>query len=185
MKGKTPLSHCEFYRAICMAKIDPLGHGSCKQRGSIAFQRGDHRGKPRKYSSKRSAPSVASTASVSYKRQKAASVTCKRLEDLSHGFQATRLDRGLCHLSVPACVPACKKEQTTIHRRYSAYNDICISMLHNCLFEWHVESHKKCRSSVTYSIAFGRNSTENGPCGWYTTPSILFDGTYVPDRRHE
>ena len=125
--GKTPMSHYELGRSICLAKIDPLGHGSCKQRGSIAFQRGDHRGKPRKYSSKRSAPSVASTASVSFKRQKAASVTCKRLEDLSHGFQATRLDHGLCHLSVPAVgkKPNCAMCRWATGNQYRAQVSYC------------------------------------------------------------
>ena len=44
MEGKVPMSHYAFRSKLVLAKVDPEGHGTAKQQGSVAFQRGDHRG---------------------------------------------------------------------------------------------------------------------------------------------
>ena len=115
MHGKKPPTHYAFRKAIVLAKICPQEYGSFSQRGSVPFQRGDHRGKPRIYSSKRSISSVAtteSTESVANSKTRGAFATVKRLEDPGTSFQAMRLDRDLCHLPVPAS----KKSNCTLCR---------------------------------------------------------------------
>ena len=107
MNGKTPITHYEFHRDVCLANISPLEYGSAKQRGSVPFQRGDHRGQPRafssvRYSSKRSVASTATTESVADSTQKSMHATAKRLEDPGSIYRALRLNRDLCHLPVPA-----------------------------------------------------------------------------------
>ena len=105
MNGKTPPTHYEFRRDIILAKICPLGFGSGKQRGTVPFQRGDHRAQPRKTSSKRYellVVTMESTASVATSTKRGACATGKRMEDSGKVFQGTRFDRDLCHLAVPA-----------------------------------------------------------------------------------
>ena len=53
MEGKLPMSHYDFRSKLVLAKVDLEGHGKSKQQGSVAFQRGDNRGIPRKAKSKR------------------------------------------------------------------------------------------------------------------------------------
>ena len=104
MNDKTPQTHYEFRRSICLAKISPLEYGSDKQRGSVPYQRGDHRAQPRSYSSKRSSrseASVATTESVAPSRPNTMHATVKRMEDLGPAYRRLRLNRDLCRLPVP------------------------------------------------------------------------------------
>ena len=109
--GRTPMSHYEFCKAIVLAKICPQEYSAPKQRESIPFQRGDHRGQRRSSSSVRSlamcdAMSASTTRAVTATRAKKAKtasayVTAVQVKDRSSVLHGKRLNPVLSHLPSP------------------------------------------------------------------------------------
>jgi len=105
------MSHYEFPKAIVLAKICPQEYSAPKQRESIPFQRGDHRGQRRSSSSVRSlamcdAMSASTARAVTATRAKKAKtasayVTAVQVKDRSSVLHGKRLNPVLSHLPSP------------------------------------------------------------------------------------
>ena len=121
MEGKHAMSHYDFRKAIVLAKVDPLGHGSRTQRESIAFQRGNPKVMPRVVN-KRANKAAESTRMLSMrnvrsararpratgrskakapKEQRGTYVTANRVARGQTHMSSMRLNTSLCHHPIP------------------------------------------------------------------------------------
>ena len=84
MDGEVPMSHYDFSKAIVLAKIDPLGHGTTTQRESFAVQRGEPRAMSRMIKKRKDRST--------YKKRQTRSVGSKRYATKKPGdkFQAAK-----------------------------------------------------------------------------------------------